>query len=130
MPRPKKQNPVDVHVGKQMQARRILCGMSQAELAEQLGLTFQQVQKYETGANRISAGRLWQAGKVLDVPISYFFEGLDGKAEPAADILNTRAELELVRDYETCSEDIQKSAFHLCKAVAGPSQSARRMKTK
>jgi transcriptional regulator with XRE-family HTH domain len=112
-----KPHPVDVHVGKQLQARRILCGMTQIELARQLGITFQQLQKYETGANRVSASRLWETAKVLDTPVSYFFEGLDGKTQPEADILNTRAELEFIRDYEGCPGDVQKSAYLLCKAV-------------
>jgi len=126
MPGSRKQSPVDAHVGKQLQSGRILRGMSQTELADQLGLTFQQVQKYETGANRISAGRLWMAAKVLDVPIAHFFDGLDGNVQVTADILNTRAELELVRDFEACSKDVQKSALQLCKAMTNPPGSADR----
>ena len=102
MPRGPNSHPVDVHVGKQLRTQRALFGLSQSELAKQLGITFQQLQKYESGANRTSASRLWQASKILGVPVSYFFEGLDGKADPAADILSTRAGLELVRDFEEC----------------------------
>ena len=118
MPRGKKPDPVDLHVGNLLRTLRTLHGLSQTELAEQLGITFQQLQKYEIGSNRTTAGRLWQASKVLDVPISYFFERLDGNPDPAAGILSTRAGLEVVRNYESCSEDVRKSANLLCKAVA------------
>ncbi len=69
-------HPVDVHVGRRFRVRRTLLGLSQEKLGEALGLTFQQVQKYESGANRISASRLYQIGHLLDVPVSYFFEEL------------------------------------------------------
>jgi transcriptional regulator with XRE-family HTH domain len=118
MPRGKKPDHVDVHVGNLLRTLRTLHGLSQAELAEQLDITFQQLQKYEKGANRTTSGLLWQASKVLDVPISYFFERLDGEADAAAGILSTRAGLEFVRNYESCSEDVRKSANLLCKAVA------------
>jgi transcriptional regulator with XRE-family HTH domain len=72
------QNPIDIHVGRRMRARREMCGMPQKELAKQLGISFQQVQKYESGANRISASKLWQLCDVLDVVPGYFFEGLSG----------------------------------------------------
>ena len=72
-------HPVDIHVGRQMRARRELRGLPQKELARQLGISFQQVQKYESGANRISASKMWQLCEVLDVEPGYFFEGLDSK---------------------------------------------------
>ncbi len=71
-------NPIDTHVGRRMRSRREMCGMPQKELAKQLGISFQQVQKYESGANRISASKLWQLCDVLDVNPGYFFEGLTG----------------------------------------------------
>lgn len=71
-------HPVDVHVGGRLKMRRMMVGMSQDELANAVGLTFQQVQKYEHGANRISASRLFEFGQLLDVPAAYFFEGLPG----------------------------------------------------
>lgn len=71
-------HPVDIHVGKRMRQRREMRGLPQKELARQLGISFQQVQKYESGANRISASKLWQLCSVLDVEPGYFFEGLDG----------------------------------------------------
>ncbi|MGB4058217.1 MAG: helix-turn-helix transcriptional regulator, partial [Alphaproteobacteria bacterium] len=67
-------DPVDVHVGQRLRVRRSLLGMSQEKLADSIGLTFQQIQKYERGMNRISAGRLFQFSKVLSVPITYFYD--------------------------------------------------------
>ena len=74
-------HPVDVHVGGRLKMRRMMVGMSQDELAHAVSLTFQQVQKYEHGANRVSASRLFEFGQLLDVPVSYFFEGLPGLPE-------------------------------------------------
>ena len=68
---------MDLHVGAQVRARRVLLGLSQEKLAEGLGITFQQVQKYERGSNRISASRLYNMAQLLDVPITFFFEGVD-----------------------------------------------------
>ena len=70
-------NPIDVHVGSQLKHRRILLGLSQERLADELGITFQQVQKYEKGFNRIGASRLWDLSQVLGVSVSYFYENLD-----------------------------------------------------
>ena len=73
---PKKQaNPVDVQVGNRVRLRRMLVGMSQEKLGEMLGLTFQQVQKYEKGVNRIGAGRLYEVARILNVPVAFFYEG-------------------------------------------------------
>jgi len=72
----RKPNPVDLHVGARVRMRRKLLGVSQEKLADALKLTFQQVQKYERGANRVSASKLYEIGRFLDVPVSYFFEGL------------------------------------------------------
>src|ERR1700759_1086976 len=71
-----KPNPVDVHVGSRVRLRRTLLGMSQEKLGEAIGLTFQQVQKYERGANRIGASRLFDLSRVLDVPVSFFFDDM------------------------------------------------------
>ena len=76
----KSPNPVDVHVGSRVRMQRMLIGMSQEKLGEALGLTFQQVQKYEKGTNRIGASRLYEIGAVLGVPIEYFFDGLENGA--------------------------------------------------
>ncbi|TNE41134.1 MAG: XRE family transcriptional regulator [Alphaproteobacteria bacterium] len=77
-------DPVDIHVGQRVKIRRKSLKLTQAELGEVLGLTFQQVQKYERGANRISASKLFLIAQTLDVSISFFFEGLDGNVEPSA----------------------------------------------
>jgi transcriptional regulator with XRE-family HTH domain len=82
---PKKQaNPIDAQVGNRVRLRRMLIGMSQEKLGELLGLTFQQVQKYEKGVNRIGAGRLFQVAHILGVPIGYFYEGVPGDGEGLA----------------------------------------------
>lgn len=70
-------NPIDVHVGNRIRLRRTLLGLSQEKLASMLGLTFQQVQKYERGTNRVGASRLWDIGNVLSVPINFFYEDMD-----------------------------------------------------
>ena len=81
---PKKQaSPIDVQVGTRVRLRRMLIGMSQEKLGELLGLTFQQVQKYEKGVNRIGAGRLFQVAHILGVPIDYFYEGVNGASDGA-----------------------------------------------
>lgn len=102
-------HPTDIHVGLRVRQRRALLGMSQTALANAVGLTFQQIQKYERGTNRASAGRLFEFSRVLDVPVSYFFEGLDGAkrrgrpskedAEQANQVSTKRETLELVRAY-------------------------------
>lgn len=99
--------PVDVHVGQRLRQRRTLLGMSQEKLAKAFGVSFQQVQKYERGANRISASRLHLLTKILDVPITYFFEGLPSVVpdHPSVeeggenDRMASRETLELVRAY-------------------------------
>ena len=95
-------DPIDVHVGGRVRLRRRLLGMSQTNLGNALGLTFQQVQKYERGANRISASRLYQLGRILDVPVSYFFDDMPGlrggvQEQPAPDLMDNRETMELVR---------------------------------
>jgi len=74
---------IDLHLGKRMRRRRRLLGLTQQRLAEACGVRFQQIQKYECGANRISAGRLWRVARALDVPVDYFFEGFADVRDPA-----------------------------------------------
>ena len=82
--------PIDQHVGERIRLRRTERGLTQEQLAEALDVSYQQVQKYETGANRISAGRIYQISRKLDVSVGYFFEGLDGNEEsPAAHLLES-----------------------------------------
>jgi transcriptional regulator with XRE-family HTH domain len=127
-------NPTDVHVGARVRLRRTLLGMSQEKLGEALGLTFQQVQKYERGANRVGASRLWEMSRVLDVPVSYFFEELDGapraaapeaRGEFEADAMTKRETLELVRAYYKIAEPaVRRRLFELTKALARASGAA------
>ncbi|MCW5724562.1 MAG: helix-turn-helix transcriptional regulator [Maricaulaceae bacterium] len=84
-PNPRGPSSADVHVGSRVRLRRQLLKMSQEKLGEELGVTFQQVQKYERGSNRIGAGRLYKLSKVLDVPVSFFFEGLDNQVQGVAE---------------------------------------------
>ena len=104
-PRPRA-TAVDAHVGGRVRTRRTLLGLSQEKLADALGLTFQQVQKYETGSNRIGASRLYHLSKILDVPVSYFYEGMPDEltgpqTQPReeGDTMHKRETLELVRAY-------------------------------
>src|SRR3954464_8599714 len=80
-----KPNPIDVHVGHRLRLRRTLLGLSQQKVGEAMGLTFQQVQKYERGANRIGASRLWDMSRILNCPVSYFFEELDPQPIASSD---------------------------------------------
>lgn len=77
-------HPLDRHVGRRVRLRRTLLGLTQQELGEQIGVTFQQIQKYERGTNRISASRLWEISRVLKVPVSFFFEDYREEDEPVA----------------------------------------------
>jgi transcriptional regulator with XRE-family HTH domain len=96
--------------------------MTQQQLAESVGIKFQQIQKYETGANRISASRLWDIAHALGVPVSYFFEGLDGAASAEAgfpgDILSDKEALELVRSYYAIPEQQRRRLFDLARVLS------------
>ena len=118
-------HPVDVHVGKRVRHRRWMVGMTQQQLAGKVGIKFQQIQKYETGMNRISASRLWDIAEALDVPINFFFEGLDEPMETAAngdslpgDILADKEALELVRSYYQIPELQRRRLFDLARAIS------------
>ena len=95
-------NPVDVHVGNRIRLRRTLLGLSQDKLASMLGLTFQQVQKYERGMNRVGASRLWDISKVLEVPINFFYEDMDkAVANQSPRMFNiTEAEVDFLEEDE------------------------------
>jgi transcriptional regulator with XRE-family HTH domain len=124
-------DPVDIHVGARVRLRRTLLGMSQEKLGKALGLTFQQVQKYERGANRIGSSRLFQLSRILDVPVSFFFDEMlpetTRKAEGMADDndqvfevdkLSRRETLELVRAYYKITDPtVRKKIFEMVKAV-------------
>ncbi len=111
--------PVDVHVGGRVKARRTLIGMSQEELGKHVGLTFQQIQKYEKGMNRIGAGRLWRFSLILGQPISWFFEGIGERKRKVGDLLAKRETLRLVRYLSACDRDVQKHLAAMINAVAG-----------
>ncbi len=111
--------PVDVHVGRRVKARRTLIGMSQEELGKHVGLTFQQIQKYENGMNRIGAGRLWRFSLILGQPISWFFEGIGEQKRKSDDLLAKRETLNLVRYLSACDPDVQKHLAAMINAVAG-----------
>ncbi|MFC7734785.1 helix-turn-helix domain-containing protein [Roseomonas sp. GCM10028921] len=131
-------SPIDVHVGSRVRLRRTLLGMSQEKLGEALGLTFQQVQKYERGVNRIGASRLFDLARVLDVPIGFFFDDMPDSMGGAAsgfrsrlggltetqegfedDTLHKRETLELVRAYYRITEPaVRKRVFDLIKSLA------------
>ncbi len=118
-------HPVDVHVGKRIRHRRWLVGMTQQQLAEQVGIKFQQIQKYETGANRVSASRLWDIADALDVQVSFFFEGLETSenATPAdetipADLMGDKEALDLVRSYYAIPENQRRRLFELARVLS------------
>lgn len=126
-------DPVDLHVGQRVRLRRSLLGLSQSQLGRRLHLTFQQIQKYEKGLNRIGASRLYELSLVLDVPVNFFFEGapwsgesLGGLAEPPAesgfdpDPLSKRETVELVRSYYGITNAAaRRKFFELTRAIAG-----------
>jgi transcriptional regulator with XRE-family HTH domain len=119
--RTKEEVDIDRRVGARLRERRLLLGMSQQQLAKALGITFQQVQKYENGANRISASRLWDISRRLDVPIDWFF-GLDGGSERAlhraGGDLAKRETLELVRNYFSIpNAELRRALIALARAA-------------
>jgi len=131
-------NAIDMHVGKRVRLRRTLLGMSQEQLGAELNITFQQVQKYERGANRISASRLWDISQILDVPISYFFDDMSENtmrssprwvsrgdvmdamtSQPLKDPMARRETLELVRTYYTIEKPaVRKRIAEMVKSIA------------
>lgn len=132
----KKPNPIDVHVGSRVRLRRNMLGMSQEKLGESLGITFQQIQKYEKGTNRVGASRLQAIASILGVPVSYFFEnapGMDlgaakGLAEDASgtyvvDFLNTAEGLQLNRAFVKIADaKVRRKMLDLIKALAAETE--------
>ena len=118
-------HPVDVHVGKRIRHRRWMNGTTQQQLAEKVGIKFQQIQKYETGMNRVSASRLWDIAAVLGVPVSFFFEGLTEQTDENAnssdlpgDILTDKEALELLRSYYAIPENQRRRLFDLARVLS------------
>jgi transcriptional regulator with XRE-family HTH domain len=117
-------NPVDAHVGRRLRVRRVLCGMSQTALADQLGITFQQLQKYESAANRVSASRLWEISNILEVPIEWFFMDIDVDGGNMKEFRTKRETLELVRSMALCSPEVRHGFRALLRAIAEPAEGA------
>jgi transcriptional regulator with XRE-family HTH domain len=115
-------HPVDAHVGKRIRHRRWMVGMTQQQLADKVGIKFQQIQKYETGMNRVSASRLWDVADALGVSIAFFFEGLaEGQAAQAApqgDMMADKEALELVRSYYAIPEAQRRRLFDLARVLS------------
>jgi transcriptional regulator with XRE-family HTH domain len=121
---------VDVHVGKRIRQRRWLAGMTQQKLAELVGIKFQQIQKYETGANRVSASRLWDISDALDVDVSFFFDGIksgkdgiDGADHAAGekmpgDLMGDKEAMDLVRSYYAIPENQRRRLFELARVLS------------
>ena len=99
-------NPVDVHVGNRIRLRRTILGYSQQFMARKLGLTFQQVQKYEKGCNRVGASRLWDISKVLKVPMDFFFEDMDKSVESQSPMMLTMPDNEEISMLAEDTDDI------------------------
>lgn len=131
-------HPIDLHVGQRLRQRRCLLGMTQQKLAESVGIKFQQIQKYESGANRVSASRLWALAEALEVPVSHFFEGLsrDDKAHEfqgeyeipvngedrqtiAPEVFSSKETIDLVRAYYNLKEGPRRRLLDLAKTLAG-----------
>ena len=122
---------VDIHVGQQIRRRRWMVGMTQKQLGDTVGIKFQQIQKYETGANRVSASRLYEISVALDVPVSFFFDELGGAANennPASDVIDTdavpadlfqgREALDLLRCFYRWPEEQRRRLFELTRSIS------------
>lgn len=121
-------HPIDLHVGNRVRQRRRLLGMTQQKLADAVHIRFQQIQKYESGANRISASRLWTLSKALDVPVAYFFEGVEsgayaketnGDHTAEQDVFQNKDTIALVRAFYTMNDEPRRRLLDLAKAMSG-----------
>lgn len=121
---------IDLHVGKRLRRRRRLLGLTQQNLAGEVGIRFQQIQKYECGANRVSAARLFELSEALRVPVQYFYEGLsefaahDADEDPeilAPDVLSKKETMDLVRAYYGMGEAPRKHLLDLAKSLSAKS---------
>jgi transcriptional regulator with XRE-family HTH domain len=117
-------NDIDLHLGKRLRRRRRLLGLTQQQLANAVGIRFQQIQKYECGANRISAARLWQLAEALQAPVSYFYDGLTESAvraetaEPRSEGMMARKEtMDLIRAYYQLGERPRRRLLDLAKSL-------------
>ena len=114
-------NPIDLHVGQRLRHRRWMLGLTQQELAQAVGIKFQQIQKYESGINRMSASRLWDVANALGVSVSYFFDGLNVAESnghgPKPDVLEDKETLDLIRAYYTLGEQPRRCLLDLARAI-------------
>ena len=126
---------IDVHLGKRLRRRRRLLGLTQQQLAGACGVRFQQIQKYECGANRISAARLWQLSEALEVPVGYFYDGLadaaqreqalgEGPGEAGGEVLSSKDTLDLIRAYYQLGERPRRRLLDLAKSLNGEHEAA------
>lgn len=125
-------NEIDLHLGRRLRRRRRLLGLTQQQLAGACGVRFQQIQKYECGANRISAARLWQLSEALEVPVGYFFDGISGRVEAHHDDLPTdraggevlarKETLDLIRAYYQLGERPRRRLLDLAKSLNGDAE--------
>lgn len=118
-------HPVDIHVGKRIRHRRWMVGMTQEQLAAKVGIKFQQIQKYETGMNRVSASRLWDISDAMGNDVSFFFEGLNSQADAdgennaaKGDFMADKEALELVRSYYSIPENQRRRLFELARVLS------------
>ncbi len=116
---------IDRHVGGRVRERRIMLGLTQQQLADLIGVTYQQAHKYERGINRVSAGRLFEIAQVLGVPVSFFFDGLSVAVEPQEVSPRQRMCLELARNFAMIdNEKHQEALSQMARALAAQSQAA------
>jgi transcriptional regulator with XRE-family HTH domain len=119
---------IDMHLGRRLRRRRRLLGLTQQELAQACGVRFQQIQKYECAANRMSAARLWQLAEVLEVPVSYFYEGLDrhiregAQRESSNETLASKETQDLIQAYYQLGERPRRRLLDLAKAMNGEAE--------
>lgn len=114
-------HPVDIHVGKRIRQRRWMIGMTQQQLADAVGIKFQQIQKYETGMNRVSASRLWDVACTMGVPISFFFEDLPGAADMGAaggGEMASKEAMELVRAFHAIPDAQRRRLLDLARVLS------------
>jgi len=126
-------NVIDVHLGKRLRRRRRLLGLTQQQLAGTVGVRFQQIQKYECGANRISASRLWQLSEALEVPVGYFYDGLSDadrrelqseSAGEGGEMFARKETLDLIRAYYQLGERPRRRLLDLAKSLNGETDAA------
>ncbi len=123
-------NAIDIHVGRRLRRRRRLLGMTQQGLGEQVGIRFQQIQKYECAANRISASRLFDLSEALHVPVQYFYDGLSNENAAndtgflPSDIMSQKETMEMVRAYYLLDEGPRRRLLELAKVMGGTAASA------